>query len=232
MIRDSTCSPLVQGLGLGCEGIKEGSVFNAHHPGAWTSLPGKMYPNFFLVVSTVSQPFFHTSHQCIPSTCTMYPPCIHNVSGTGEGGLYKLEFSHFKFCTKILCAICSVFLRICAGNKSRRPLFLMSNYWEPYIICSLIFKKWHRLCRARICRFIFSPARNIPPPPPGISMHVPLLQPFFFSIFVDGDVHQLPNCTAPRTCSAVSPKYIHNVSTVYPNPKSNVFQSPWIHLMW
>ena len=33
------------------------------------------------------------------------------------------------------------------------------------IICSLVFKKWHRFCRARICRFIFPPARNPPPPP-------------------------------------------------------------------
>ena len=33
-----------------------------------------------------------------------------------------------------------------------------------YIICSPIFKKWHRFCRPRICRFIFPPARNTPPP--------------------------------------------------------------------
>ena len=85
---------------------------------------------------------------------------------TGGGGLYKLEIMHFKSCTKILYAICSVFFRICAGNNSKHPLFLMSNYWEPYIICSLIFKKWYGLCCARFCRFIFSPARNIPPPPP------------------------------------------------------------------
>ena len=39
----------------------------------------------------------------------------------------------------------------------------MSNFWELYIICSLTFKKWHRFCCAGICRFIFSPARNIPP---------------------------------------------------------------------
>ena len=89
----------------------------------------------------------------------------------GRGGVYKLEFLQFKLCTKILYAICSVFFRICAGNPSKRPLFLMSNYWEPYTICSLISKKWHRFCRARItsiCRFIFSPARNTSsPPPPG-----------------------------------------------------------------
>ena len=34
---------------------------------------------------------------------------------TQGGGVYKLEFLHLKFCTKFLCAICSVFLRICAG---------------------------------------------------------------------------------------------------------------------
>ena len=79
------------------------------------------------------------------------------------GGVYKLKFLHFKSCTKILHAICSVFLRICAGNNSKRPLFLMSNYWEPHIICSLIFEKWHRFCRARICRFIVSPTRNTVP---------------------------------------------------------------------
>ena len=88
---------------------------------------------------------------------------------TGGGGeLYKLDFLHFKFCTKILYTICSVFLRICAGSNSKRPLFLMSTYWEPDIIFSLIFQRWHRFCRARICRVIFSPTRSIPPsPPPG-----------------------------------------------------------------
>ena len=91
----------------------------------------------------------------------------HAATGGGGGDETSLEFLHFKFCTKILCALYSVFLRICAGNNSKRPLFLMSNYWDPYIICSLIFKKWHRFCRARICRFIFSPTRNTPPPPPG-----------------------------------------------------------------
>ena len=82
----------------------------------------------------------------------------------GGGGLYKLEFLHFKFCTKSLYAICSVFLRICAGSNGKHPLFLKSKYWEACIICSLIFKKWHGFCRARICRFIFPPARNIPTP--------------------------------------------------------------------
>ena len=106
---------------------------------------------------------FSTQSPLNPSTSPNPTPPIPppNIQG---GGLYKLEFLHFKFCTKILYAICSVFLRICAGNNSKRPLFLMSNYWEPYIICSLTFKKWHRFCRARIYRFIFSPTRNIPPP--------------------------------------------------------------------
>ena len=49
-------------------------------------------------------------------------------------------------------------------------LFLVSNCWEPLRIGSLIFEEWHRLCRARICRFIFSPARNTPPP----LRHVPV----------------------------------------------------------
>ena len=35
----------------------------------------------------------------------------------GVGGLHRLEFLQFKFCPKILCAICSVFLRICAGVR-------------------------------------------------------------------------------------------------------------------
>ena len=102
---------------------------------------------------------------------------VQNPSGNvsnhplpGGGGVYnsaflwgyaKLEFLHFKFCTKILHAICSVFLRICAGDNSKRPLFLMGNYWEPHTICSLIFQKWHRFCRARICRF---PRTEYPPP--------------------------------------------------------------------
>ena len=29
----------------------------------------------------------------------------------GGGGVYKLEFQHFKFCTKILYATCSVFFK-------------------------------------------------------------------------------------------------------------------------
>ena len=36
------------------------------------------------------------------------------VLNTGGGGLYKLEFLQFKFCTKFLYAICSVSLRIFA----------------------------------------------------------------------------------------------------------------------
>ena len=86
----------------------------------------------------------------------------------GEGGVIQARnILHFKFYTKILHAICLVFLRICAGSNNKRPLFLMSNYWEPYIICSPIFKKWRGFCRARICRLIFPPAWNyLPPPPP------------------------------------------------------------------
>ena len=48
----------------------------------------------------------------------------------------------------------------------KRPLFLMSNYWDPHIIRSLSFQKSHRFWSARICGFIFSPARNTPPPAP------------------------------------------------------------------
>jgi hypothetical protein len=91
-----------------------------------------------------------------------------------------------------LYAICSVFLRICAGNNSKRPLFLMSNCWEPYIICSLIFKKWHRFCSARICTFIFPPAQN-PQPPPGR----PLWEQFFVYNLSVSPISQRP--PTPRT---------------------------------
>ena len=37
--------------------------------------------------------------------------------GGGGGGWHKLEFLQFKFCAKILYAIRSVFLRICAGVR-------------------------------------------------------------------------------------------------------------------
>ena len=94
------------------------------------------------------------SWRCFPQTFLSYQ---------GGGGLCKLEFLQFKVCTTFLYSVCSVFL-VGIGRRCKRPLFLMNN-WEPYIICSLIFKKWHRFCRARICRFIFSPARNTPPPP-------------------------------------------------------------------
>ena len=60
----------------------------------------------------------------------------------GGGGDYTSEtYLRFKFCTEMLYAICAVFLRICAGNTSKRPLFLMSTDWEPHIICSLIFRE-------------------------------------------------------------------------------------------
>ena len=67
------------------------------------------------------------------------------------------------FCTQFVrcfSGFVQVYVRYC-----KRPLFLMSNYWEPDITCSLIFKKWHIFCRATICRFIFPPARNPPPHP-------------------------------------------------------------------
>ena len=80
----------------------------------------------------------------------------------GGGGVMQAGMSAFQ----ILYAICSVLLRICAGDNSKRPLCLMGNYWAPYMICSLIFQKWRRFCRARICRVIFSPARIIPHPLP------------------------------------------------------------------
>ena len=35
----------------------------------------------------------------------------------GGGGLCNLEFVQFKFCTKCVCAMCSVLLRICAGIR-------------------------------------------------------------------------------------------------------------------
>ena len=103
---------------------------------------------------------------------------------TGGGReIMQARISAFQILHKnFVCNVFGVFLRICAGNNSKRPLFLMSNYWEPYAICSLIFKKWHRFCRARICRFIFSPTRNMPPPwyvtrgdpePPGAVAHFP-----------------------------------------------------------
>ena len=71
-------------------------------------------------------------------------PMICGHGTRGGGGYAKLEFLHFKFCTTILYAVCSVFLRICAGNNSKCPLFVMSIYWEPCMTCSLIFEKWHR----------------------------------------------------------------------------------------
>ena len=84
---------------------------------------------------------------------------------TGGGGLYKLEFLHFKFCTKVLNAICSVFLRMCAGNNSKRPRFLESNYWEPYIICSLIFLRSGTDFVAPEFVDSYFPPHRIPPPP-------------------------------------------------------------------
>ena len=39
---------------------------------------------------------------------------------------------------------------------------------QTYTSCSLIFKKWHRFCRVRMCRLISSSTRHAPPPPPGV----------------------------------------------------------------
>ena len=83
---------------------------------------------------------------CCPAnpTISVSPPPLYplDCKHTGGGGreLYKLEFLHFKLCTKILHAICSVFLRICAGNNSKHSLFLMSNYWEPYIFVRSVLR--------------------------------------------------------------------------------------------
>ena len=71
----------------------------------------------------------------------------------GEGGvLYRTEFLHHKLCAQFLCATCSVFLRICTGvceavplpicttppgNTSDRPLFPMTDFWAPDMICWL-----------------------------------------------------------------------------------------------
>ena len=43
------------------------------------------------------------------------PQMGSGATGGGELGLYKVDFLQFKFCTKILYSICSVFLWICAG---------------------------------------------------------------------------------------------------------------------
>ena len=65
--------------------------------------------------------------------CAPPPPPICNCSVAvpgcrastgGGGGLHRVEF----LCTNCLCAICSVFFRICTGppgNNSNRPLFLI-----------------------------------------------------------------------------------------------------------
>ena len=50
------------------------------------------------------------------------------------------------------------------GNNSTRPPFLITNFWEPNMICSLIFKKWRRFSCARICRFRICWTQNTPPP--------------------------------------------------------------------
>ena len=86
----------------------------------------------------------------------------------GGGELCKLEFVQFKFCAKFLYANCSVFLRICAGIQwaLQAPAVSHEQLLGPHIISSLIFKKWHGFCRARICRFIFPPPHGISPPPP------------------------------------------------------------------
>ena len=82
------------------------------------------------------------------------------------GGLCELEFLQFKFCTKFLYAICLVFLRICADiRKALQAPTVCHEQLLGAIHNSLIFKKWHRFCRARICRFMFSPARGTPRPP-------------------------------------------------------------------
>ena len=53
------------------------------------------------------------------------------------------------------------------GSNSKRPTFLMSNYWEPYIICSFLFKKWHIFVASQFVDSYFPP-HGIPPPPPTV----------------------------------------------------------------
>ena len=85
-----------------------------------------------------------------------------------------------------------------SGNNSNRPLFLMSNFCQPRIMCSLIF----RICRGFVApEFVHSdfPRHGIPPPPPGTSP-------------VDGVYPKNCNC-----CIKLYPKLQKCVSRVYPN---------------
>ena len=51
------------------------------------------------------------------------------------------------------------------GNDSNRPLFLMDNFCQPRVLCSLIFKKWRGFCCVRIGRFGFPWTQNVLLPP-------------------------------------------------------------------
>ena len=115
-----------------------GNIYKLLHPCTYqylallhSSLPDQMCPNFFLVVSTVSQFLF----ACPTNVSQTHVQCIHNVS--------------------------------------------------------------------------------------RISMHSPLLA--ISLILVDGDVYQLPNCTARHTCTTVFPKCIHNAS---PSPQRQCIPVP------
>ena len=64
-----------------------------------------------------------------------------------------------------------------------RPFHTMTNFWEPYIICSLIFKKLYRISSCGISSFIIwytwiNPPSGIPTltltPPPTLSLPLPL----------------------------------------------------------
>ena len=67
-----------------------------------------------------------------------------------------------------------------------RPFHTMTNFWEPYIICSLIFKKSYRISCRGICRFKICQTRNIPPSgsSPTTLMHtVYVVRRVFFFVF-------------------------------------------------
>ena len=113
----------------------------------------------------------------IQSAVRRQPTICHLAYGTSLNLLGRTAMwcpEHASVCKRAFQTLYEIFVRnlfgvfkdlgrCTFGNNSKRALFLLSDDWESYIICSLIFKKWHRFCCARICRFIFSPARNIPP---------------------------------------------------------------------
>ena len=130
----------------------------------------------------------------------------------GGGGYASWNFcrsnSVRKFCTQLVRCLSGF-----AGNNSKHSLFLMSNHWEPDIICSLIFKKC--FVAPEFVDSHFPPHGISPPPPVSISTNwlmLPANSPFPGPWTTAG-----PHWWAPTVTKLMTPAWPKELHSNYPS---------------